>query len=92
MIFFSNKRVLPKQGGGGVPHLGKIPTFSRFCFFENVPNALCTIFLCNAIFHWVWRKVANRWEVGEDDIMTARLQMSEKTLPIHEKEDTPPLW
>ena len=35
MIFFSNKRAIPKQGEG-VPHLGKIPTFSRF-FFANVP-------------------------------------------------------
>ena len=27
---------IPKQGGGGVPHLGKILTFSRF-FSANVP-------------------------------------------------------
>ena len=31
MIFLKKKHVIPKQGGGGgVPHLGKIPTFSRF--------------------------------------------------------------
>ena len=30
-FFSKKKRVIPKQGGGGgVPHLGKIPTFSRF--------------------------------------------------------------
>ena len=33
MIFLKKKHVIPKQGGGGgVPHLGKIPTFSRFFF------------------------------------------------------------
>ena len=41
MIFLKKKHVIPKQGGGGgVPHLGKIPTFSRFFFFGNVPNQL----------------------------------------------------
>ena len=34
--FFSHKHGVPKQGGGGVPHLGKILTFSRF-FSANVP-------------------------------------------------------
>ena len=39
MIFLKKKHVIPKQGGGGgVPHLGKIPTFSRF-FFGSVPKA-----------------------------------------------------
>jgi len=28
--FFSHNYGVPKRGGGGVPHLGKIPTFSRF--------------------------------------------------------------
>ena len=36
IIFFTHKHDIPKQGGGGVPHFGKIPTFSRF--FGNVPN------------------------------------------------------
>ena len=36
MIFLKKKHVIPKQGGGGgVPHLGKIPTFSRFFFWER---------------------------------------------------------
>ena len=29
--------IFPNGGRGGVPHLGKIPTFSRF-FSANVPN------------------------------------------------------
>ena len=38
MIFLKKKHVIPKQGGGGgVPHLGKIPTFSRF-FLADVPK------------------------------------------------------
>ena len=36
--YLKKKHVIPKQGGrGGVPHLGKIPTFSRF-FLADVPN------------------------------------------------------
>ena len=36
MIFLKKKHVIPKQGGGGgVPHLGKIPTFSRFFFWQR---------------------------------------------------------
>ena len=34
MIFFSNKCVIPKQGGG-VPDLVKIPTFSRAFFLQT---------------------------------------------------------
>ena len=29
----TNREKNPKQGGGGVPDLGKIPTFSRFFFW-----------------------------------------------------------
>ena len=35
--FFSHKHFIPKQGGG-VPDLGKIPTFSRF-FFGDFPKS-----------------------------------------------------
>ena len=34
MIFLKKKHVILKQGGGGgVPHLGKITTFSRYFFW-----------------------------------------------------------
>ena len=41
MIFLKKKHVIPKQGGGGggVPHLGKIPTFS-WVFLGDVPYAV----------------------------------------------------
>ena len=41
-IFVLKKHVIPKQGGGGVPNLGKIPTFSRFFFSGNVPESSLT--------------------------------------------------
>ena len=38
MIFFSNKRVIPKQGGGGgSPTWEKFPHFPGF-FLEDVPD------------------------------------------------------
>ena len=44
MIFLKKKHVIPKQGGGGgVPHLGKIPTFSRFFFLGASLMMLCLI-------------------------------------------------
>ena len=36
-LFFSQKHDIPKREGGGVPDLGKIPTFSRFFFIGERP-------------------------------------------------------
>ena len=39
-MIFSLKQTCHSQTGGRVPHLGKIPTFSRFFFLGSVPKHL----------------------------------------------------
>ena len=45
-FFFSHKHGVPKLGGGGVPDMGKIPTFSCFFFIEDVPYATKFVLAC----------------------------------------------
>ena len=71
MIFLKKKHVIPKQGGGGgVPHLGKIPTFSR-CFFCRRP-----------LFHQVISSqlgklfpiMENNWQIAKEVLGGAQSQ------------------
>ena len=65
MIFLKKKHVIPKQGGGGgAPHLGKIPTFSRFFFWERPlffhpdpsvfdAGLFCYFSILHTALHWI---------------------------------------
>ena len=54
MIFFTHKHDIPKQGGGGVPDLGEIPTFSRFFLLTSI----CILLKKSiSIFLRSWHKV-----------------------------------
>ena len=49
MIFFLKQTCHSETGGGGVHHLGKNPTFSRF-FSENVPKSKCSFCISSSLW------------------------------------------
>ena len=74
--FFFTNMSFPNREGGGVPHLGKIPTFSRFFFLatsltkeKNLKKVLlqsCILFVHSLAYHYKQQEKQKGKKVGNN--------------------------